>query len=52
MKSVFRRTVEGTVLGFAMANLPLSVLACTSMIFQAQDGTNIYARTMEWGQAT
>ncbi|MFY9630492.1 MAG: choloylglycine hydrolase family protein [Candidatus Cybelea sp.] len=22
---------------------------CTSMIFLAQDGTNIYARTMEWG---
>ncbi|HEY6734548.1 MAG TPA: hypothetical protein VI256_12250, partial [Roseiarcus sp.] len=23
--------------------------ACTSMIFKAEDGTRIYARTMEWG---
>jgi choloylglycine hydrolase len=23
--------------------------ACTSMVFRAQDGTGIYARTMEWG---
>ncbi|MBV9910573.1 MAG: linear amide C-N hydrolase, partial [Hyphomicrobiales bacterium] len=22
---------------------------CTSMIFKAEDGTRIYARTMEWG---
>ena len=22
--------------------------ACTSMIFKAEDGTRIYARTMEW----
>ena len=23
--------------------------ACTSMIFKAEDGTRIYARTMKWG---
>jgi choloylglycine hydrolase len=23
--------------------------ACTSMIFKAENGTRIYARTMEWG---
>src|SRR6476646_10757350 len=23
--------------------------ACTSMVFKAEDGTRIYARTMEWG---
>ena len=26
--------------------------ACTSMIFKAEDGTRIYARTMEWGPPT
>jgi choloylglycine hydrolase len=26
-----------------------SAEACTSMIFKAEDGTRIYARTMEWG---
>jgi choloylglycine hydrolase len=24
-------------------------MACTAMVFKAQDGTGIYARTMEWG---
>jgi penicillin V acylase-like amidase (Ntn superfamily) len=24
--------------------------ACTSMIFKAEDGTRIYARTMEWAR--
>jgi choloylglycine hydrolase len=27
----------------------LPVIGCTAMVFQAQDGTGIYARTMEWG---
>ena len=27
----------------------LPSLACTSLVFKAQDGTGIYARTMEWG---
>lgn len=27
----------------------ISAVACTSMVFKAQDGTGIYARTMEWG---
>ena len=26
--------------------------ACTSMIFKAEDGTRIYARTMEWAPPT
>ena len=28
---------------------PLAADACTSMIINAEDGTRIYARTMEWG---
>ena len=35
----------GSMLG--LSAVPAS--ACTSMIFKAQDGTSIYARTMEWG---
>jgi choloylglycine hydrolase len=27
----------------------MTAFACTSMVFKAQDGTGIYARTMEWG---
>jgi choloylglycine hydrolase len=27
----------------------LPAISCTAMVFQAQDGTGIYARTMEWG---
>jgi choloylglycine hydrolase len=37
--------LAGTVLSFS----PLYAIGCTSMVFQAQDGTGIYARTMEWG---
>jgi choloylglycine hydrolase len=35
----------GTMFGFGVP--PAS--ACTAMVFRAQDGTGIYARTMEWG---
>jgi choloylglycine hydrolase len=34
-------------LGLALAAAPAP--ACTSLVFKAQDGTAIYARTMEWG---
>jgi len=27
----------------------LPTIGCTSIVFRAQDGTGIYARTMEWG---
>jgi penicillin V acylase-like amidase (Ntn superfamily) len=34
----------------SMLNLgALPAAACSSMVFKAQDGTSIYARTMEWG---
>ncbi len=49
-----RNIVETKVIASALAGLMLSVsalpsLACTSLVFKAQDGTGIYARTMEWG---
>ena len=38
-----------TIAGATMGLGTLAATACTSMIFKAQDGTSIYARTMEWG---
>jgi choloylglycine hydrolase len=32
-----------------MASGPIPALACTAMEFTTQDGSTIYARTMEWG---
>ena len=37
--------LTGSLLSFSVS----PVFACTSMVFRAQDGTGIYARTMEWG---
>ncbi len=37
--------LAGAMFGFGV--VPAS--ACTAMVFRAQDGTGIYARTMEWG---
>ncbi len=42
---VIASALAGLMLG--AGTLPLS--ACTSLVFKAQDGTGIYARTMEWG---
>jgi choloylglycine hydrolase len=38
-------TMAGMIAGFGTSGAD----ACTSMIFKADDGTRIYARTMEWG---
>ena len=44
------RTLIALTLATALAGLGAwRVDACTSMIFKAEDGTRIYARTMEWG---
>ena len=44
------RTLIALTLAGALAGLDASgAEACTSMIFKAEDGTRIYARTMEWG---
>jgi choloylglycine hydrolase len=48
----YRRTknIIASTVAASMLNLgALPAAACTSMIFKAQDGTSIYARTMEWG---
>src|SRR6202041_4083222 len=45
MKRLIALTFAGALVGLAGG----SADACTSMIFKAEDGTRIYARTMEWG---
>jgi choloylglycine hydrolase len=44
-KTLIALTFAGALVGLGAA----SADACTSMIFKAEDGTRIYARTMEWG---
>ena len=44
------KTLIGLTFAVALAGRGLGGAdACTSMIFKAEDGTRIYARTMEWG---
>src|ERR1700761_6395220 len=44
-----KRLIALTFAGALSALAAGNVDACTSMIFKAEDGTRIYARTMEWG---
>ncbi len=44
-KTLIALTFAGALAGLGAG----SANACTSMIFKAEDGTRIYARTMEWG---
>ena len=44
-KRLIALTTAAAIAVLSMANAE----ACTSMIFKAEDGTRIYARTMEWG---
>ena len=44
-KRLIALTFVGALAGFRVGGAD----ACTSMIFKAEDGTRIYARTMEWG---
>ena len=44
-KRLIALTFAGALAGFGVSGAD----ACTSMIFKAEDGTRIYARTMEWG---
>ena len=47
-----RKLIAITMAG-ALAGLETHAAdACTSMIFKAEDGTRIYARTMEWAPQT
>jgi choloylglycine hydrolase len=47
-----KRRFSAGLLALSIAGAPIAPSAadaCTSMIFKAEDGTRIYARTMEWG---
>ena len=47
------KTLIALALASALAGLgACDADACTSMIFKAEDGTRIYARTMEWAPPT
>lgn len=49
---MIRKSIKAALFASALAGLALGAApagACTSMIFKTTDGTNIYARTMEWG---
>lgn len=48
-RSATRWALASVLAGLALGLAAAPASACTSMIFKAQDGTNIYARTMEWG---
>ncbi|MET0866816.1 MAG: choloylglycine hydrolase family protein [Pseudorhodoplanes sp.] len=47
--SIATKAIASVTAGSMLAALVLPAAACTSMVFKAQDGTSIYARTMEWG---
>lgn len=44
-----KRFVVSMIAAAALTFAASAAVACTSMVFRAQDGTPIYARTMEWG---
>ena len=47
--SVATKLVASMLAGTMLSFSALPTIACTAMVFRAQDGTGIYARTMEWG---
>ena len=49
MKTGFSALAAAALAGVSAFAAPLAADACTSMVFKAEDGTRIYARTMEWG---
>jgi choloylglycine hydrolase len=42
-----RKIIAGSIIMIGLGTMP--ALACTAMEFTTQDGTTIYARTLEWG---
>ena len=48
-QSAAMKVVASTLVGSMLVFNAIPAIACTSLVFQAQDGTGIYARTMEWG---
>ena len=48
-RSISRELLAASMILTMACTAALPSAACTSMVFKAQDGTAIYARTMEWG---
>jgi choloylglycine hydrolase len=46
---VATKVIVSALAGLMLSTSALPLSACTSLVFKAQDGTGIYARTMEWG---
>ena len=49
LTSVATKIVASALAGLTLSLSPLPSMACTALVFKTQDGTAIYARTMEWG---
>jgi len=47
--SIATKPVASLLAGAMLSFSALPTIGCTSIVFRAQDGTGIYARTMEWG---
>jgi len=49
-RSILASKIIASALAGLMSSLGiLPAMACTALVFKAQDGTAIYGRTMEWG---
>jgi choloylglycine hydrolase len=48
-QSAAMKFVASTLVGSMLVFNAIPAIGCTSLVFQTQDGTGIYARTMEWG---
>ena len=48
-QSAATKLVASTLVGSLLVFDAIPAIGCTSLVFQTQDGTGIYARTMEWG---
>lgn len=48
-QSMWKKAASLAIAGTIFGGVLSPANACTSMVFKAQDGTVIYARTMEWG---
>ncbi len=49
VRSTMRKCLAAALAASLAGSGAVPGMACTSIIFKAQDGTGIYARTMEWG---
>lgn len=49
VRSTMRKCLAATLAASLAGSGAVPGMACTSIVFKTQDGTEIYARTMEWG---